>query len=295
VIGTYTGMGDGDGIMMGNFRADRAREILTALVDPNFTGFPRAHRIAFAARCGMVEYSDELNRDLTALFPAERVVNTLGEVMAKAGLKQLRIAETEKYAHVTFFLNGGDEHKFDGEDRILIPSPHVATYDLQPEMSAPDVTEKLVQAIESGIYDLIVVNFANPDMVGHTGILAAAVKAVETIDKCLGQLRDALTAVGGAMLITADHGNLEQMSDPKTHQPHTAHTTNLVPLVLLDGRAEHTSVSLNNGRLADIAPTVLDLMGMAQPAEMTGHSLMVPAHSGAKRAVLEEQGYHVAS
>ena len=295
VIGGYAGMRDGDGIMMGNFRADRAREILTALVEPNFTGFPRAHRIAFAARCGMVEYSDELNRDLTALFPAERVVNTLGEVMAKAGLKQLRIAETEKYAHVTFFLNGGDEHKFPGEDRILVPSPHVATYDLQPEMSAPDVTEKLVQAIESGIYDLIVVNFANPDMVGHTGILAAAIKAVETIDACLGQLRDALTRVGGAMLITADHGNLEQMEDPKTHQPHTAHTTNLVPLVLVDCRAEPANVSLNNGRLADIAPTVLDLMAIEKPVEMTGHSLMAPARSSAKRAVLEEQGYHVAS
>ncbi len=264
VIGGYAGMRDGDGILMGNFRADRAREILTALVEPNFTGFPRTHRIAFAARCGMVEYSDDLNRDLTALFPAERVINTLGEVTAKHGLRQLRIAETEKYAHVTFFLNGGDEHTFEGEDRILVPSPKVATYDLQPEMSAPDLTEKLVQAIESGIYDLIVVNYANPDMVGHTGILCAAVKAVETIDACLGQLRDALTSVGGAMLITADHGNLEQMGDPVTKQPHTAHTTNLVPLVLVDCRAEHETASLSNGRLADIAPTVLDLMGLAE-------------------------------
>ncbi len=292
-IGAYAGMTDGDGILMANFRADRAREILTALVEPNFTGFPRGRRVAFAARCGMVEYSDDLNRDLTALFPAERVVNTLGEVMAKSGLKQLRIAETEKYAHVTFFLNGGDEHQFPGEDRILVPSPKVATYDLQPEMSAPDVTEKLVQAIESGIYDLIVVNYANPDMVGHTGILSAAVKAVETIDTCLGELHDALTRVGGAMLITADHGNLEQMLDPKTRQPHTAHTTNLVPLVLVDCRASHDTVALTDGRLADIAPTVLDLMDIEQPVEMTGHSLIAPASHGAakRRPAFEEQGY----
>jgi 2,3-bisphosphoglycerate-independent phosphoglycerate mutase len=297
VIGDFKGMRDGDGLLMANFRADRARQVLMALVENHFEGFPRHRRVDFAAKCGMVEYSDVLNRYLPALFPAERVVNTLGEVMAKAGLKQLRIAETEKYAHVTFFLNGGDEHKFSGEDRILVPSPKVATYDLQPEMSAPEVTERLVQAIESGIYDLIVVNFANPDMVGHTGILSAAVKAVETVDQSLGELRDALTRVGGAMLITADHGNLEQMSDPVTHQPHTAHTTNLVPLVLVDCRATHDMVSLANGRLADIAPTVLELMELPKPKEMTGHSLINAMRQGAAndRRVLEASGYHVAS
>ena len=296
VVGGFKGMRDGDGLMMANFRADRVRQILTAFLESHFDSFPRHRRIAFAAQAGMAEYSDELNKRLPALFSAQRVVNTLGEVMAKSGLKQLRIAETEKYAHVTFFLNGGDEHMFEGEDRILVPSPHVATYDLQPEMSAPEVTEKLIQAIESGTYDLVVVNYANPDMVGHTGILSAAVEAAETIDHSLGQLRDVLAKVGGALLITADHGNLEQMRDPVTGQPHTAHTTNLVPLVLFDGRARHATASLQNGRLADIAPTVLDIMGLAKPKEMTGHSLIASAQSAArKKPVLEERSAHAAS
>jgi 2,3-bisphosphoglycerate-independent phosphoglycerate mutase len=200
----------------------------------------------------------------------------LGAVVADAGLTQLRIAETEKYAHVTFFLNGGEETLFPGEERILVPSPKVATYDLKPEMSAFEVTDKLVEAIRADRFDLIVVNYANTDMVGHTGDLQAAIKAVEAVDLCLGRLRDAVAERGGAMLITADHGNAETMQDPKTGEPHTAHTLNRVPVVLVNGAA---AGRLRDGRLADIAPTLLSLMGLRQPAEMTGHSL-IPADAG---------------
>ncbi|VAX07524.1 2,3-bisphosphoglycerate-independent phosphoglycerate mutase, partial [hydrothermal vent metagenome] len=196
------------------------------------------------------------------------------------GLTQLRISETEKYAHITFFFNGGKENTYPGEDRILIPSPDVATYDLKPEMSAPEVTDKLVEAIASEKYDLIIVNFANPDMVGHTGIMSAAKIAVETVDKSLGRLQDALLAVGGTMLVTADHGNIELMTDQKSGQPHTAHTTNLVPIILVNGDAaagllnEGEAFDLDNGCLADVAPTILNLMGLKQPPSMTGHSLL---------------------
>jgi len=269
VIGNYGGMADGDGLLMVNFRADRAREILTALVDPDFGGFAR-EPIHFSAQSGMVEYSDELNPYLPALFAPMHLKNTIGEWLAGHGKTQLRIAETEKYAHVTFFLNGGREKVFEGEDRILVPSPKVATYDLKPEMSAPEVTDKLVEAIGTGKYDLVVVNYANPDMVGHTGILAAAIKAAEVIDTCIGRVEAATRTAGGAMIITADHGNLEQMSDPDTHGPHTAHTVTPVPVVLaVDGAG-----GLKDGKLSDIAPTVLDLMGMPAPKEMTGKSLL---------------------
>ncbi|WP_142849987.1 2,3-bisphosphoglycerate-independent phosphoglycerate mutase [Telmatospirillum sp. J64-1] len=275
VIGDFTGMKDGDGLLMGNFRADRAREILAALVDPAFDGFERAARPDFSVRVGMVEYSRELNAFLPALFPAEQLTEILGEVICEHGLTQLRIAETEKYAHVTFFFNGGREQVFPGEDRILVPSPKVATYDLQPEMSAPEVTDKLVEAIDSGKYDLIVVNYANGDMVGHSGILSAAIKAAEAVDGCLGRLEQAVIRAGGVMLITADHGNAEQMADASTGQPHTAHTTGAVPLLLINAPRHVTG--LRNGRLADIAPTVLSLMGLPQPAEMTGHPLLATA------------------
>ena len=251
----YSGMRDGDGVLMANFRADRARELLTALLDPQFDGF------------------------LPPLFPPEALRNTLGEVAAKAGLKQLRIAETEKYAHVTFFLNGGEERVFPGEDRILVPSPKVATYDLQPEMSAPEVTDRLVEAIRSGKYDLIVANYANPDMVGHTGNLKAAISAAETIDGCLRRLEGALREVGGAMLVTADHGNLEMMSDPSTGQAHTAHTTDPVPALLVN---PPRPLALRDGRLADVAPTLLELLGLAKPAEMTGSSLLAPPEQARK-------------
>jgi len=200
---------------------------------------------------------------------------TIGEIVAAAGKTQLRIAETEKYAHVTFFLNGGREKPFDGEERILVPSPKVATYDLQPEMSAPEVTDRLVEAVGSGRFDLIVVNYANGDMVGHTGDLVAAIKAVETVDTCVGRLAEAVEKVGGCILLTADHGNAEQMTDKATGQAHTAHTMNKVPLLLVNGPDRVTRLS--DGRLADIAPTVLDLMGLPSPKAMTGHSLLQPA------------------
>src|SRR5579859_3909750 len=258
---------------MGNFRADRAREILHALADPAFTDIERPHLPAYAACLGMAEYSSQLNPLFPALFPADKLSDILGEVVSKAGLRQLRIAETEKYAHVTFFLNGGEEQVYPGEDRILVPSPKVATYDLQPEMSAPEVTDKLVAAIESGTYDLIVVNYANGDMVGHTGILAAAIKAVETIDAALGRLEIAIKKVGGTMLITADHGNCEMMTDPETGEPYTQHTIGVVPAVLVNGPAGVTELA--NGRLADVAPTLLSLIGLPQPEAMTGRSLLV--------------------
>jgi len=267
----YAGMVDGDGLLLANFRADRAREILSALVDPGFEGFRRSRRIDFAACLGMVAYSEYLARFLPAMFPPEDLTATLGEVVASAGLLQLRIAETEKYAHVTFFLNGGREREFAGEERILVPSPKVATYDLQPEMSAPEMTDKLVAAIETGRFDLIVVNYANGDMVGHTGILDAAKRAAEAVDGCLERLANAVTDAGGTLLITADHGNAEQMRDPVSGEPHTAHTMNLVPFILVNGPAD---MILRDGSLSDVAPTVLMLMGLLQPPEMTGLSLL---------------------
>ena len=275
VIGDYDGMSDADGLLMANFRADRARQILSALADPDFTEFERPKRPNFTARLGMIEYSAELNVFFPALFPAERLDNILGQLVSDAGLKQLRIAETEKYAHVTFFLNGGREKEFPGEERILVPSPKIATYDLKPEMSAVEVTNNLVAAIGEGRFDLIVVNFANGDMVGHTGILAAAIKAVECIDACLGRLEEAVAKAGGVLMITADHGNCERMSDPDTGQPHTAHTMNVVPVLMVN--APDGVLGLRDGQLSDIAPTLLSLLGLARPAEMTGQSLIEPA------------------
>ena len=276
-IGGYRGMCDGDGILIANFRADRVREIATALVDPDFSGFARAKRIAFAAALGLVEYSAELNRFLATLFPPENLDDTFGEVVSNAGLTQLRIAETEKYAHVTFFFNGGREMVFPGEERILVPSPRVATYDLQPEMSALEVTDKVVEAIAAHRFDVIVLNYANADMVGHTGRLDAAVKAVETIDLCLGRLAKAVGEAGGTLVITADHGNAEMMRDPETGGPHTAHTLNPVPFLIVS--PPNGVGHLEDGRLADVAPTLLDLLGLEKPAAMTGHSLIMPQQS----------------
>ena len=270
IIGDYKGMQNGDGILCFNFRADRVREILGALLEPRFDGFERKRTIKFAAAAGMTRYSDELAPYLGVLFPAEALDHILGQVVAEAGRTQLRTAETEKYPHVTFFLNGGQETLFPGEDRIMVPSPKVATYDLQPEMSAPELTDKVVAAIDSQKYDLIVLNFANPDMVGHTGSLPAAIKAVETVDAGLGRIAAAVQKQGGALLVTADHGNCELMRDPTTGGPHTAHTTNPVPVFLMGGAA----TAIKDGRLADVAPTLLQLMGLKQPQEMTGHSLI---------------------
>jgi 2,3-bisphosphoglycerate-independent phosphoglycerate mutase len=271
VIGDYHGMRDGDAFVFANFRADRARELSTALVDPGFDGFPRVKQIKFSAAASMAEYSDALIAFMGALFAPECLRATIGEVVADLGMKQLRIAETEKYAHVTFFLNGGREEPFSGEDRILVPSPHVATYDHQPEMSAFEVTDRLEAAIALDKYDLIVVNYANADMVGHTGIFAAAEKAIDAIDICLGRLRAAVEKSGGVLLVTADHGNAEMMRDPQTGEPHTAHTTFDVPIIVVGAKEP---LKIAPGRLADVAPTLLDLMGLEKPHEMAGHSLV---------------------
>ncbi len=272
VIATYAGMNDGDGLLMANFRADRVRQILAALLEPDFDGFARARTISFAGVLGMSTYSDALSNQMGTLFPTAALNRTLGDLIAAHGLTQLRIAETEKYAHVTFFFNGGEERVFPGEERIMVPSPRVATYDLKPEMSAPEVTDRLVEAIGSGRFDFVVVNYANTDMVGHTGDLKAAIAAVEAVDQCLGRLRRAVEAAGGALLITADHGNAERMTDADSHEPHTAHTSNLVPVMLIGAVAR--TLRLHGGRLADVAPTLLDVMGLKAPPEMTGHSLI---------------------
>jgi 2,3-bisphosphoglycerate-independent phosphoglycerate mutase len=270
VIGDYAGMKDGDAILCFNFRADRVREILAALLDPAFDGFPRKHLIKFSAAVGMTRYSDALAPFMTWLFDADHLNNILGSVVAAAGKTQLRMAETEKFAHVTYFMNGGQETPFPGEDRVLIPSPKVATYDLQPEMSAAELTDRAVEAINGGKYDLILLNYANPDMVGHTGSLQAAITAVEAVDTGLGRIVDALKHQGGALLVTADHGNCEMMKDPETGGPHTSHTTNPVPVVVMNGEAS----AIRDGSLADVAPTLLDLMGIPVPADMTGHSIL---------------------
>ena len=270
VIGNYAGIQNGDGLFFLNFRADRAREILAAIGDPAFNAFDTGPRPKLVARLGMVDYSDAHNAYMTSVFPKRAIVNTLGEWVASHGLTQFRLAETEKYPHVTFFLNGGREQPYPGEDRAMPPSPKVATYDLQPEMSADQVSDHLVAAIDKG-YDLIVVNFANPDMVGHTGSLPAAIKACEAVDRGLGRALAALQAQGGAMIVTADHGNCEVMVDPVTGGPHTSHTTNPVPVILVGGPPGAT---LRSGRLADLAPTLLQLMGLPQPPEMTGGTLI---------------------
>jgi len=275
VVGGYRGMRDGDGVLCFNFRADRVREILTALLDPAFAGFARRRTVRIADAVGMTQYSEQLDAFLEAIFPAQTLANVLGQVVADAGRSQLRMAETEKYPHVTYFLNGGEEKPYRGEDRIMVPSPKVATYDLKPEMSAPQLTDKAVEAINSHQYDLIVLNYANPDMVGHTGSLPAAIKAVEAVDTGLGRIAEAIAKAGGALLVTADHGNCELMRDPDTGGPHTSHTTNPVPVLLSGGG----NVSLTSGRLADVAPTLLELMGLPQPGEMTGRSLQRGIHA----------------
>jgi len=269
VLSGFEGIKDGDGVFFLNFRADRAREILSAIAQPGFAEFETGPRAALAGVLGMVDYSAEHMTYMTAAYPKKEIVNTLGAWVASKGLSQFRVAETEKYPHVTFFLNGGKEAAETGEDRQMAPSPKVTTYDLQPEMSAAEVADALEEAIRAQ-YDMIVVNFANPDMVGHTGDLKAAIKACEAVDQGLAKAHQALKDVGGAMIVTADHGNCEMMIDPETGGPHTAHTTNLVPVAVVGGDA----TKLRNGRLADLAPTVLDLMGLDQPPEMTGQSLL---------------------
>ena len=257
-----------DSVIFFNFRPDRAREITRSLVDNKFDGFEtKPLNLYFVC---MTPY-DETMPNVQVAFKKEALSNTFGEYISNKGFTQLRIAETEKYAHVTFFFNGGEEKQYKGEDRILVPSPKVETYDLKPEMSAYEVTDKVVDAIESGKYNAIILNYANPDMVGHTGSLEAAVKAIETIDECVGKVVEAVEKVNGVLLITADHGNAEQMIDYKTGEPHTAHTTNPVPLMLVGMK----DATLKPGKLADLAPTMLDIMGLPKPEEMTGESIIV--------------------
>ena len=275
VITGYDGMADEDGLIMANFRADRARQIVTALLDPDFDGFAQTRRPDFAAACGMCSYSEALDHLAEPLFPPLGVTDHLGQVVSQAGLRQLRVAETEKYAHVTFFLNGGEEKEMSGEERVLVPSPKVATYDLQPEMSAEAVTDRAAEAIAGGRFDLIVVNYANTDMVGHSGNLDAAMAAVAAVDHCLGRLAGAVEEAGGALLVTADHGNAEKMRGTDGTTPHTAHTDGPVPAVLVGA----PGMALGDGALSDIAPTVLELMGLPAPAAMTGRSLAIPIPS----------------
>jgi 2,3-bisphosphoglycerate-independent phosphoglycerate mutase len=260
---------DGDSIIFFNFRPDRAREITRAFVDKDFQEFAtKPIRVHYTC---MTQYDATLNAPVA--YPAENLIDTLGEVVSRAGLKQLRIAETEKYAHVTYFFNGGKEEVNPGEDRVLIPSPKVATYDLQPQMSAYEVRDELLARLDSGRYDLVVLNFANPDMVGHTGIFEAAVKAVEVVDGCVGEIVNRILSLGGAVLLTADHGNAEKMQDSDTGQPHTAHTTNPVPISLIT--SDRKSYRLReDGILADVAPTALELMHIPQPEAMTGRTLI---------------------
>jgi len=273
----YT-VNDNDALIFMNFRADRARELAQAFVLPDheFSGFARQKQPKLAAFVMLTKYSDVLadNPKTSIAYYPTSLANTLGEYLQDQGKTQLRIAETEKYAHVTFFFSGGREEEYQGETRILVPSPDVATYDLQPEMSAPEVTDKLVEAIESGKYDVLVVNYANGDMVGHTGIFDAAVKAVEALDVCVGRIESAVRAAGGDMLITADHGNCEQMQDYESGQVHTQHTTEHVPLIYV---GEQKLQVRRGGKLSDVAPTILSLMNVDAPAEMTGESLLVPA------------------
>ncbi len=257
-----------DSVVFMNFRADRAREISQALTSTTFDNFDRNREAHKGYFCTLTEYHQDFDYDIA--FPSTDMKNGLGEVLANLGMKQLRLAETEKYAHVTFFLNGGVDTPFAGEDRILVPSPQVRTYDLQPEMNSVEVTDHLVEAIKGGKYDVIICNYANCDMVGHTGIMAAAILAVEAVDRALQRIVDALQSVGGQLLLTADHGNIEQLVDKTTGQPHTAHTTNPVPLVYVCG--DHPLAS--GGSLADLAPTMLDILGVDKPIEMTGRSLI---------------------
>ncbi|MEW7978221.1 MAG: 2,3-bisphosphoglycerate-independent phosphoglycerate mutase [Candidatus Sedimenticola endophacoides] len=260
---------EGDSVFFMNYRSDRARQLTSTFIHPGFDGFERAARPRLGCFVSLTEYNEEF--DIPVAFPPERLSNVFGEYVSNLGLRQLRLAETEKYAHVTFFFNGGREEVFDGEERILVPSPKVATYDLQPEMSAGEVTDNLVAAIEGGRYETIICNYANSDMVGHTGDYEAAVQAVETLDECLGRVVEALERVGGEALITADHGNAELMFDPANNQNHTAHTNNPVPIIYIGRPARLTG----GGALCDVAPTLLHMMGYPAPSEMGGRNLLI--------------------
>ena len=273
VMDNYHGISDGDSIIFTNFRSDRIRQLAESLVFEEFPYFSRKE-FKLAKKIGMTEYSSDLSKSLSILFPEKKIANSLGELVSKLGKKQLRLAETEKYAHVTFFFNGGMEEPYPGEDRILVPSPNVRTYDLQPEMSAYEVTEHLTEAILAEKYDLIIVNYANGDMVGHSGKLDATIKAIETIDVCLDKIHSSIKEANGILLITADHGNVECMFDAENNNFHTSHTTNPVPFVLVANNLFNSKLTLSKGNLSDIAPTIVKLMQIKQPEEMTGKSLI---------------------
>jgi len=273
IIDNYRGIKKGDSLLIINFRSDRVREILESFLKDTFTHFDRKNNKApFENALGMTEYSKDLNKYIPSIFKNELYKETLGEIISKAGLTQLRIAETEKYPHVTFFFNGGKEEKYKNEERILIPSPKVSTYDLKPEMSAIKIKDELIINLQNKKYDFIVVNFANPDMVGHTGNLKATIKAVETVDNCIGHLIRQIENLNGTLLITADHGNCEQMWDFNNKSIHTAHTTNLVPFIFVNNKQK--DIKLNNGKLADIAPTIIDILGIKKSKLITGKSLI---------------------
>ena len=272
----YQGLKDGDGLFMANFRADRVRQLFTALVDPDFDKFNKKSLPKLEYALGLTEYSDALSKWMKPLFPPDLPTEVLGQVIADHHLKQLRIAETEKYAHVTFFFNGGKEDTFPGEERILIPSPQVSTYDLKPEMSANELTDELVDAILGERFALIVANYANTDMVGHTGNFEATKTAVETVDSCLGRLQEATKKSGACLLITADHGNAEIMYNDKIHSPHTAHSLNPVPFVMINGPKQR---KLHKGKLSDIAPTILAILKLPIPSVMTGTTLLESHHA----------------
>ena len=269
---------DGDTLVFMNYRSDRARQITVPFIEPDFNAFEREYVPRLGQFVSLTEYKSDF--DVPVAYPPDRLNNVFGQYISGLGMHQLRIAETEKYAHVTFFFNGGREEPFEFEDRILVNSPNIPTYDLQPEMSAVELTDKLVEAIESKKYDAIICNYANPDMVGHTGNFDATVKAIEALDKCLARVFKAMQKIDGEMLITADHGNAEMMANRETHQPHTAHTINPVPLIYVGRELK----LLNQGALSDIAPTMLELMGLTQPSEMTGRSLIDHDHEGEEEA-----------
>ena len=273
LIGNYKGFKNGDSLIMINFRADRVRELLSAILDPKFREFEKdTDTPILSNNLGMAEYSIELSNFMNSIIVKEKIKDTLGEVISKANLKQLRLAETEKYPHVTYFFNGGEEIVYPGETRIMVPSPKISTYDLKPEMSAKKVETELINSIKKRTYDLIIINFANPDMVGHTGDLKAAIKAVETVDAAVGNVKEIIIKLDGIMLLTADHGNCEIMFDDVMNLPHTSHTCNKVPLILI---SKNSNYNLRDGRLADIAPTILELMSIKTPNSMSGKSLLV--------------------
>lgn len=265
-------IGENDSVVFFNFRPDRARQLTSSFIDPNFNGFDRSRGYFPVYFVSMTEY-DETFTNIHVAYEPEKLINTFGEYISGLGLKQLRIAETEKYAHVTFFFNGGVEHPNEGEDRVLIPSPKVATYDLKPEMSAYEVADEVIERIESNEYDVIILNYANCDMVGHTGIMDAAIEAVEAVDECVGRTVNAILQAGGRAIVTADHGNADQMVDYVTGEPHTAHTSNPVPFIFIDEDMKDVQLR-EGGRLADVAPTMLDVMGIEKPEDMTGKSLL---------------------